>query len=125
MIKLKNILLMKITENIRKKYNKLFKKVAKYYHLDHKITTSAANQLHYIRIQEFGYRETRAITTSLDNADTIFAHLKENFTYLAPFYKFFHQDHFCQPGLPDSIISLLKDINIAIIIIRKEKNKVE
>ncbi len=107
---------------VEKKYNRLYAEMAKYYHLDHKVTTSAKTGLHFISIRDFGYMKPNVTTTSPDHIDNIILHLKENFTYLAPFYKFFHRDYFCAPGTPDSNISLLKDINKVIKKIREEKN---
>ena len=96
--------------------------MALYYHLDHKVRTGTTTRLHFIRIGDFGYMDNSVITTSVDNADNVRVHLEENFTYLAPFYKYFHRDHFCKPGLPDSRISLLKDINKVITKIRREES---
>ena len=102
---------MKINENIIKKYNKLYIEVAEYYNLGKKVRIGHS-QLNFILIEDFGY--SGKLT---NNVDTILVHIQKNFTYFAPFYKFFHHENFCPGTSPKT---LLNNMNKVIKKIRKE-----
>ena len=78
---------MILSKNVRLKYNRLYREVAEYYNLDHKIVVNInSDKLDFIPITEFGIPSI--------GINEVLNHLEKKFSYLTPFYKFFHSDSF-------------------------------
>lgn len=102
---------MLISENVRLKYNRLYREVAEYYNLEHKINIgNDTEKLDYIQVTEFGIPS--------NTVQEIVKQLEQKFIYLVPFYKFFHRDTFFYKVSPELIFF---DMNRVIRKIREEK----